>query len=639
VKRILILAAVFVIAFSVRFASLDTLTGDDHYTLWKAASFLKGDRPFRDFVDLGDPLYWGMTTAAQAVSGYRVVGEVVLGMALEALAFTIAFSLAWRATGSLAAAAVLTALALLVARRELYSYPKIFLYPLGLWFCWRYIDRPTLLRAVALALGVAVAFGYRHDHGAYVGAGAAAACLAAHWPEGPRRIVMAWLRVGAVVLLFLAPYLALMQAHEGIVNYFQERIRLARVIDATSRRPVRFTVDASAPEHWLRIDPPPPARVIVEWQPNLTSEAQSTLESKYSLTHRQEYSRDNDRTRWQYALTDVSTGNLRAIVQEPRIFDTGLIERERLRPMEESAFIRAQRAVPLLRMNVAPRYWHEENAGVFLHYVSLALPSIALIILVGDRMRGRRGGRMPNAPEKTFATAVMMAVVCMALLRRTGYFAEHLVATTVLAACVLGYASSLSSRAIAGTVLIAAILAGGTYVHLFDALARMHRGVGGVWTDSVAAFNAYSTSPPIDAYAPRGTTGDRGLIRYVYECTRPDDRVWILSDLFAFPYYTERRVVRHIYWQAGLLTSPEEQRKTIEQVDGQQVPIVLGLGGQGPLGNLNAYPLVRDYVEKRYTGRYSIPEERLSGAQFWLLTDSRRQPTGTYEPLGLPCFR
>ena len=139
------------------------------------------------------------------------------------------------------------------------------------------------------------------------------------------------------------------------------------------------------------------------------------------------------------------------------------------------------------------------------------------------------------------------------------------------------------------------------------------------------------------------------MIRYIYDCTRPDDRVWVLSDLFTFPYHTERRVVGHIYWKAGLLTSPEYQRKTIETVEKDEVPIIIGLGdAPGPLDYLKPYPLVHQYVAQRYTSHYAIPADRGSST-FWLLMDSRRTPTGTYElfagprgtgePFVLPCFR
>jgi hypothetical protein len=246
-----------------------------------------------------------------------------------------------------------------------------------------------------------------------------------------------------------------------------------------------------------------------------------------------------------------------------------------------------------------------------------------------------------------FAAAVMMAVAYAALLRREGYFADHMAATAILGACVIGQAlrtvrgpSRPAARIIAGAVaalvLLVSVFGSLTYARSLDSLADLPR----VWRTSVNSFQRYSTSPAIDEYAPKGTTGDRGLIRYIYECTRPDDRIWLLTDLYTFPYYAERRFVDHIYWNFGLLNRPEYQRRTIAQVDREDVPIVLGLGGRDPLQNLASYPLVREYVARRYPNHYAIPDEKLGRDQvFWLLTDSRRKPTGTYELLGLPCFK
>jgi hypothetical protein len=641
--RIVAVASVFAIAFAVRWATLGGLAGDDHWSLWTAATFLKGDRPFRDFVDLGDPLYWGMSALAQVITGYRVVGEVALGAALVALAFAIAFHLAWRASGSLLVAAGLTALALLVVtERELYSYPKIFVYPLGIWLCWRYIDRPTLLRSVVLAAGVAVAWGYRHDHGVYVGAGAAAAVLAAHWSEGPRRVVAGWLRFGVVLLLLLSPYLALVQAYEGIIPYVQSRMQLARTMDTSSRRSVSFSAAADAPARWVSVEPPPPARVIVDWTPEVTSAARAAIEKQYSLTNGREYDVVDTRRKWEYALTNVSIDNVRAIVEDPRVYDTGLIDRETYRPLEEPWFVGVQRSIPLFRVSIAPRYLHAQNAGVVLHYISFALPGIILIMLAADRARGRRRGPVVSGPEKMFAAAVMMGIAYFALLRREGYFADHAAATAILGACVSAEACAGSrvSRVMGAAALVISVFAALSYANVPGSIARMDTGLRGIWNEKIRAFQAYTTSPPIDAYAPRGTTGDRGLIRYIYECTRPDDRVWLLTDLFTFPYYAERPVVGHIYWQAGLLTSPAYQRTTIEHVDKEEVPLIIALGGQRPMQFLEAYPLVHQYVAQRYTTHYTVPEESgRPGTMFWLLTDSRRRPTGTYELLGLPCFK
>ena len=682
-----------------------------------------------------------MSALAQYITGYRVLGEVVLATLLVALGLALSFHMARQASRSITIAAVVTALALiLVTVTKLYSYPKIFVYPFGLWLCWRYIDRPALLRTVVLAAGVVIAWGYRHDHGIYVGVGAAAAVLAAHWNDGLRRVGRAWMRFGLVLVLLLSPYLLLIQVNEGIVPYIRERLQIARQLDAAGRSSVWFNVDSTAPSHWFRIDPPGLARVVVDWKPGVTPDTWRALEQRYSLTNGvdpknrlYEYfltdvSRDNltalitdsrivdkrgistsfremaddskalsevvataqppsnappaarasvsvqwnlalgevdraalerqyglidptpERNQWQYDLTDVTTNNIRAIVQDPHVYDTGMLHRDTFRPMEESWLARVQRSVPLLRISIAPRYWHPVNAAVCLYYVSFALPFIIFAMLGVDRLRGRRREGMPNAAAKMFAGAMMMAVANQALLRKTGYFADHADVAVVLGAFVIasaiGAPRKRSARgfvriAVVCIALLLSVYATITYVppDRIVSAAGLNDGLRGAWDKGVRALRGYATSPPIDDYAPPGTIGDRGVLRYLYACTRPDDRIWLLTETYSVPYYTERRVVGHIYWGMGFLATPEYQRRTIERVDKEEVPFIVSFGGARPLEYLEAYDLVHEYASRRYTTRYAIPEDKTErGLTIWLLTDGRRQPTGTYELFGLPCF-
>lgn len=742
-STILVLAAVFVVAFAVRWVTFTGLGGDDHWPLWTAANFLKGDRPFRDFADAGVPLYWAMSTLVQWMVGYRVVGEVALGMLLTAFGFAVAFNLAWQASRSLRIAALLTGAALLLATSmKLYSYPKMFVYPLALWLCWRYIDKPSFGRACALAASVAIAWGYRHDHGVYVGLAAAAAILATHWRDGPRILMARCARFGAALLVLTGPYLALIQANEGIVQYVLARLSIARQFEAAPgvSRKQAFTIDETAPTHWLRIDPPRPARVRVDWKPGVTAATRMELERRYSLddgVHPKkrlyEYfltdtshgtmlalindsrivekrgvtasyrgtdegtkvlsdivaepvSADDppeararmvirwsadvpdaqiaalerqyglldptpDRTTWEYTLADVGTTNIRAIVEDPRVYDTGLIDRSAFRPMEESSLIRLQRALAPLRLSIAPRYWHPLNAAVLLYYLYYALPLMVIVLLVRDRVRGRPPSGLPNASAKMLAAAVLMTAVNLALLRKLGYIADHGHTAAVLAAWIAGRSfTAPRTRPLAAawpvgagtTLLLVWLFASVTYVSPVTAAATagFNDGMRGVWDKGVRSFRALATSPPIDEYAPPGTTGDRGLLRYLYECTRPDDRIWLLTETHPVAYYTERRVVGHIFWSLGFLASPEDQRRTIARVEKEEVPLVVSFGGDGPLSNLKAYDLVRDYVARRYTRRHAIPEDKAErGLPIWLLSDGRREPSGTYELFALPCFK
>ena len=100
-------------------------------------------------------------------------------------------------------------------------------------------------------------------------------------------------------------------------------------------------------------------------------------------------------------------------------------------------------------------------------------------------------------------------------------------------------------------------------------------------------------------------------------------------------------MVGHLFWGMGFMASPETQRKTIELLEREPVPLVFGVGGSRPFEFLEAYPDVHAYVSKRYAQVHPILQDELSrnAKVLWLAMDSRRTPSGTYAPLGLPCFR
>ena len=812
-RRPLLTGLVFAAVLLLRWYTLRNLSGDDHWSLWAATSFLKGDRPFREFVDVGGPLYWALSALAQVVFGYRPLSEVLLGSLLVASAVAISFHLAWEASGSGRTAAALTAAAaLLMTVTKLYSYPKIFVYPLGLWLAWRYIDRPTWLRSVLLATGVVVAFGYRHDHGAYVGVGAALAVAVAHWKNGVGDVMLSVSRLGLATLALLAPYFALVQANEGVIPYFRERIRLAAALDETDRRVIPFMIDRAAPGGLFAIAPPAPitvgvrwadgiasqvqheaerryalipppaptqdswhryvvddtsaanlgalaadphvsrvdgidgsfrrayapanltsnggATIAVQWRGSLTDDRRAILEQQYHLDHgrpnpgaparsvlydmpgssssvtalaierevqwlgpvdlvrvpvvarltqavpagparisvlwsrevtestrtttaaeqadaerryhlRPDYAVDSGMTA--YTLTNDSPANLRSLVEDPLVMETSGIDRDRFSPSGTRWTLLA-RHVPLLRVSIAPAVLHRENASVWLYYVSLALPFLVLVVLGLDRVRGRPSTAMPFAAQKMFVAATMIAVANAALLKRLPSFADHADVAIVLGAWLLarmGRRAGPIPSTIVVTVVGVTLLA--TLVHgqareLVTSLDVTHWGRG-AWEESTHRLASFGTMPAIDGYAPRDARGDRALIRYLYECTRPDDRIWVTTDVYTIPYYTERRVVGHIFWGIGFLNSPDYQRRTIDLLERDQVPLIVGVGGERPLQYLERYDRLYDYVARRYVNHYDVLQDKLDGLVIWIVTDSRRIPTGTYARLGLPCFK
>jgi hypothetical protein len=886
-------AAVFVVVWVFRWLTLDgRLSGDDHWSLWMAATYLNGTTVLPDFADPGTPLQWMASVAAQWLVGYRVIGEVVLGTSLIAAGISLGFVLAWRAGGSWRLSLLLTALAtIMLAATKLYSYPKVFIYPLVLWLSWRYIDRPSVGRAWALAGGVAVAFGYRHDHGAYTAVGASAAVLAAHWRHGVRACLRPLVLVGAATVVCLLPYFALVQAGEGLVPYFLNRTTLRTRFDAKAFTRPWPTSDPTVPM-WYRVRPQTPAPVRLAWAPGVSPVEIQRLEQQYALVPAPESSRwqqynasdttpenlkalaidtrvveidgvsgtfepgfaldwkaggevlvrfdaalpagrrlaleqryrladrrpateadaarggagawryavldtsmanvtalcrdgdlevvsgvravgipvtirltrplpagpdvvirwaagvndaqraalerqyglvagriDEDeptRSMWQYELANRSAANVTALATDGRVARVDQIEpgdtpgtfkarawspppvvigvtwdaaleasaraeleqRYRLLPpdaphayllldgrsqnvsalvadrrvgatvglnralgrvLDESWLDAQRRAYPWLRIELLPRWITRANVTAWNYWVMVVSPFLVLTVLALDRWRSRPGPVLFDA-RKMLAAAVLVTMVNLFLLKRLGYVADHFNIGIVMVVWLLARGASGRGlrelvRSPIGAVSVVFVMtlavSAGVSADLPGAAAR-NRLTGtlpDLWRFSAQKFDAFATSPPIDAFALADDTGDRAVVRYLHECTRPDDRLLLLTDSYAVPYYAERPIVGHIFWEWGFMSSsPVFQRQTIEVLEQGRVPVVISLSGDQALDALKWYPELRDYVSRHYTRTFSLPQEGNPSSRIWVLTDSRRMPTGRYDRLQLPCF-
>jgi hypothetical protein len=233
----------FVLVASLRFLSL-TGFPDDHYVhLAGAQQMLHGEWPSRDFVDLGAPLTYVISAAAQAVFGQRQLTEAVL----MALAFGLGAVLTVRAGVAMTGSAILGVAAALIevlVYPRTYSYPKIVLYAAAAVALLWYSGRPSRARLVGLAALVAIAALVRHDHGLYIGIAAVVAVAlgppaspttepSAHpraEPRAGRRAGRrAWPRAsawsvttfGVTLLAFMLPYLIYLQSVDGIVAHLQ----------------------------------------------------------------------------------------------------------------------------------------------------------------------------------------------------------------------------------------------------------------------------------------------------------------------------------------------------------------------------------------------------------------------------------
>jgi hypothetical protein len=218
----------FVLVASLRFLSLAGFP-DDHYVhLAGAQQMLHGEWPSRDFVDLGAPLTYAISAAAQAIFGQRQLTEALL----MALAFGLGAVLTIRAgvalTGSVLLAMAAALIEVLVYPRT-YGYPKIVLYAMAAVALLWYASRPLRARLIGLAALIAVAALVRHDHGLYIGIASVVAVALSPVPSDRSRGSSTPLKARGVsvamlagcVLLFMLPYLIYLQTVDGIVAHLQ----------------------------------------------------------------------------------------------------------------------------------------------------------------------------------------------------------------------------------------------------------------------------------------------------------------------------------------------------------------------------------------------------------------------------------
>jgi len=141
-----------------------------------------GELPFRDFFDPGYFMTEFTSAGLQLLLGDSLLGEMLLNTVFIATGATLVFVLARRVSdsdlGGLAAA-----LLALFAMPRAYDFDKVLFYPLGIFLCWRYVDRPGARRALELAAGIAIGALFRYDTGIYTGLAAVVTMLVLHWRE------------------------------------------------------------------------------------------------------------------------------------------------------------------------------------------------------------------------------------------------------------------------------------------------------------------------------------------------------------------------------------------------------------------------------------------------------------------------
>jgi hypothetical protein len=203
-----------------------------------------GELPFRDFFDPGYFMTEFSSAGLQLLLGDSLLGEMLLNTVIIATGATLVFVLARRVSDS-DLGGLAPALLALFAMPRAYDFDKVLFYPLGIFLCWRYVDRPGARRALELAAGITIGALFRYDTGIYTGLAAVVTMLVLHWREPKvcaRRIGLCGFTAalaGLVVLVPIVGFGGVPDAIDQVVTYAVREKARTQVGRATIRELIK----------------------------------------------------------------------------------------------------------------------------------------------------------------------------------------------------------------------------------------------------------------------------------------------------------------------------------------------------------------------------------------------------------------
>jgi hypothetical protein len=570
----------------------------NHYALTEATAILAGDHPYRDFFEVGIPLDVYMAAFVQRLSGHRLIGEFGRHWIFIVAGVLLACHLGVRLAQSTAAILVVTPLVLLIlAVTPIYHSSKLLIFPLTIWLAWRYIESPKAGRGAALGLLSALAFLYRHDYGIYTGFASVTAFLLARAAEPSSRRLPSMVGDGAAytvtVALVLAPWAAVVQANEGLIEYTKLRAALYQAppgfVHASlfAVNPLRQFAPAPSP-------PPRPAIVAFRWDDAVDDDLRARLEREHGL---QQLDDRDPRGRWRYRVPDVY--DVRLLELEPHITDGTGFEWDRL---EEIA------------KNLPAR----EGVVLWLQQMALVVPILLVAAAAVQGWRSRRDLEASSDVWRMVSAGVFLVFVDAALIRQPSYVVVVAPVTAALGARFLAQGSRVG-RAAAAVVLAATTFAAFVWAKeapVFRPSSELREAIRN-------AFVRLTASPP--------DYGDH-TFAYLRACTRPGDRLLVTGQTPAHvSYYAGRPIAGgHINWHHGWGADPVHEARSLALLARQAVPFAVSTHDP-VLEDFRRYPRILDHLTRHYV--------ELEGSGGLVLVDARRTPTGRWGPSGWPCFR
>ena len=642
--------AVLVAAFGFSFRYLDhrDFANEQFITLSQAQAWLAGDWPVRDYTQYGSILSDAMSAIAQKLFGPTPLSELLLCTGAFAVAAAVTFWVTTRITGR-RSLGVFAALLQIWAAPVLFSYPKLFIYPMLLALGLAYTRRQTRLRLILLAGWASTGFLIRQDHGIYAFIAGFVLVVSVHHMEGGGRKVIAQ-RAGLFVLaflLFLAPFFVFVQIEMGLRSYFQLGIEVSRLEANRSAGSMPMFVIESGPLFVLK---PPPERdvIYIRWSPDVTDEARRAIEQRGHLL----FGRAMDGRTRAYRVDRGAVDALGTIINEPAVEVVDGINRNTLSLPDESFAQRFLRVTKLHRLQLGPpipSIASRENCGTFLFYLCYLLPGGAFLLWWRTTWPERT--ELHEARSLLPALCVLALVCTIGLVRVETRRLPDVFGTFPILLCwsissLQGFGTSRRPQGLRavpfvliGAVALSVYRIGGDYsqllqqiaLHPLKAFARAEE-----TTRSAREWPWASQWPEDEEWR---------LAVYIHDCTRADDRLLVAWRAPEFFYFSRRvfagregAFLEPITIASLSLRFPETyEQKVLNVWQHQSVPIVLTSDSDKSDEEFaTLFPALEHHLETAYA---------VAGTTRWrgrpsitVHVDKNRVPSRKDPEFGLPCF-
>jgi hypothetical protein len=628
----ILLCAVCVAAFVFSVSSYVFL--DDHFGRISPARQIAryGDLPFKDFLDPGFLMTEFSSAGLQLLLGDSLLGDVLLSSLFVATGTTLVAYLAWQVSRSYLASLLATLLTLLTFPRA-YDFDKVLFYPAAVVLCWRHAESPSKNRLWTLAAGAVVSGLFRYDTGVFVLVSALATLAVAHagnWMTLGRQVLRLAMAVGCLslpVVGYLQWTAGLLNTVDQVTSYGQREVGGTRISTAPA-------ISLTAPLTLAQL-PPPSQTVVIRWRAAIDEETRRGAEARYTLVEGIPREEGNDT--WRYRIQDPSASTLRSLLQDPLVQDTSGIAQDRLTP--ESWWMRAQRAIPPLRVRLFAGAWHVDNAEAFLYYLFHSLPFVAALALALKA----RSASVSRVEAANVAGLIALCIVLNVFILRypLGARVGGMIGPSAILAVWLAYNVWHIQLMPARWLLRAATLA-------TTALAAWSISLSANWEQRltidllqpsrfVRMMRTVAKSPPDpDLIESRGFTA---LVEYVRACTRPSDRV--LATFFApeLNFFAQRGFAAGLpFLSGGHWSETRFQERSLQFLESN--PAVMVIHRPGDVSFSKTYPLLSKYLTEHYR---NVGTTDFLGGQsdesFTVLARNDRVSTSVHASSSMPCFQ